>query len=164
MDGGTNALFLYLAARIRDKNVRRDMWCSLTRACFRRAGRHWCLLEEVARGGCNYKRTRNYGENTTNKMLSKSVNSSARFNAGQRAEINPLKPTAFLQVWLRVILSLSKPLGKVHTSRLSLSLLLVLSHSAADEDKTEMTPLKESESGGKVKERHLAPSSSLFGM
>ena len=46
-----NALFLYLAARIRDKNVRRDMRCSLIRACFR----FRYLLEEVARTDCDDK-------------------------------------------------------------------------------------------------------------
>ena len=96
-------------------------------------------------------------------MLSKSVNSSVGgvLNPGQQEEINSLKPTA-LHFFASLATSYFKPLETIrksaHLEALSLSLLLVLSHSAADEDKTEMTPLKESESGGKVKERRLAPS------
>ena len=78
----------------------------------------------------------------------------------QRKELNSAKITAFLHAWLRVILSLAKPLGKVHTSgpgSLSLSpfgpVVLSNSHSAEDEDKTEMAPLKEPERAERTSKR-----------
>ena len=76
----------------------------------------------------------------------------------QRKELNSAKITAFLHAWLRVILSLAKPLGKVHTSGPgSISpfgpVVLSHSHSAEDEDKTEMTPLKEPERAERTSKR-----------